>query len=793
MTSWNTARAILVPLVALVVTLSSSPATSTALAAPIQLAGDSLTEHSWNKVNQGVWLVEHYSPYCSHCRAFAPKWQELVEMYSLTAPRHAFSFAQVDCAANGDLCADHNVKYYPSIFLYEDGKFKEEYMDKRSVEALARYVERNWRDELVDKAQQDEEEGSTTTTTNRVRPRPAKGAEKARLPKPPSVPVLHVEPDEGEEVQVEGDDEAEGAYEALLADASKNLFPPPPTTTAARIDLVDHDETLALPPLTSSQTPAPSNPSSSSSRPSSETDSGQDRFVAQQPYEKKRSSSSSSSSSSTEILNRLTAEWETTRGSPDGTVKALTEQDAERLKDAEAGPSFVKYYAPWCGHCKKLAPHWADLASSLTGQVHVYEMDCDNAANKNVCRKEKVSAYPTLIFYNRGAVVEYHGRREVGAMKEWALRAVESTTIKPVANEYELKRALNADETIVLMLYSKEGNLDDVALAREAAKSQMGSTPFYASTSPDLLARFSLSAASPPTFLVFKQQQQQGGSPARSSSSSSAFEPSATYALPAKHSMTRRQRIERTRAWLRSAKLPLVSELDGATYPDLYPEDSNDRTPYVAIGVLSRKGLKGEFDSTLNRFKELAARWNEEGQAKDGERKGEKQKGLDKTVVWAWVDGDRWAPWARSSYDVKMGALDGPVVVIADPHNRVYWKNDLEGSPLGLDSDRTLFDLIEKGVMTGLAPSISSDGFIGRWSTAFVKSFSSLFSLAMSHPFLFFLLLVSSWIGFWFLMKRLFAPGASSYGGAGGGGGAYSSVPGGGGAFKADGGFVKKD
>jgi hypothetical protein len=250
-------------------------------------------------------------------------------MYSKTGPQHDFHFAQVDCASNGDLCHQHEVKYYPSIFLYEDGKFKEEYTEKRSVEELARYVEGNWHElEEVKPEEINESGGEMDETRTRNRPRPVKGAEKARLPK------LHLEEEEEDDekkdlTEDENEEGGEQPYDVLLQDASSKVKAFLDPTTSYKVQLDDALETTT-------QTPSFDHPSPSDSP--LETPPALPKFVAQQP-ESKRSAESEGSS--------LTYEWEKSRGDPDGTVRLLTKTDAERFKDQDAGPSFVKYFAPW--------------------------------------------------------------------------------------------------------------------------------------------------------------------------------------------------------------------------------------------------------------------------------------------------------------------------------------------------------------------------------------------------------------------------------------------------------------
>ena len=57
---------------------------------------------------------------------------------------------------------------------------------------------------------------------------------------------------------------------------------------------------------------------------------------------------------------------------------------------------FVKFYAPWCGHCQKLAPTWVEFALEQD-LVNIGQVDC--AVEVKTCNYFAVTGYPTLIFF----------------------------------------------------------------------------------------------------------------------------------------------------------------------------------------------------------------------------------------------------------------------------------------------------------------------------------------------------------------------------------------------------------
>ncbi|KAI8977179.1 hypothetical protein BDF20DRAFT_873406 [Mycotypha africana] len=56
----------------------------------------------------------------------------------------------------------------------------------------------------------------------------------------------------------------------------------------------------------------------------------------------------------------------------------------------------VEFYAPWCGHCQRLAPEWKKAAKNLKGLVSVAAINCDEDANKGLCSQYGIQGFPTI-------------------------------------------------------------------------------------------------------------------------------------------------------------------------------------------------------------------------------------------------------------------------------------------------------------------------------------------------------------------------------------------------------------
>jgi len=83
---------------------------------------------------------------------------------------------------------------------------------------------------------------------------------------------------------------------------------------------------------------------------------------------------------------------------------------------------FLKVYAPWCGHCKKLSPIWDELATHYAAKPdnHVVLAKLDYTVNEH--KDLEISGFPTLIWYGRGEGTEpipHKGGRDFESLKEF--------------------------------------------------------------------------------------------------------------------------------------------------------------------------------------------------------------------------------------------------------------------------------------------------------------------------------------------------------------------------------------
>eukprot|EP00158_Paraphelidium_tribonemae_P003824 Partr_v1_DN26398_c0_g1_i1_m43241 putative NA len=130
---------------------------------------------------------------------------------------------------------------------------------------------------------------------------------------------------------------------------------------------------------------------------------------------------------------------------PGGPVVELTSKNWDSTILSSPQIWIVEFYAPWCGHCQKLAPEYLKAAAHLRGYAKVGAIDCNEDANKPLCGRYNVQGFPTIKAFSALKTgkeklgVDYQGQRTGADISKYAMQRLTSANIQVVDKSGKLK------------------------------------------------------------------------------------------------------------------------------------------------------------------------------------------------------------------------------------------------------------------------------------------------------------------------------------------------------------------
>lgn len=143
------------------------------------------------------------------------------------------------------------------------------------------------------------------------------------------------------------------------------------------------------------------------------------------------------------VLSLLASTSADEGGASESLSSAVLTLDASNFTDTIAKHPFivVEFYAPWCGHCKRLEPEYEKAATILNNHdppIVLAKIDANDAANKEIASLYEVRGFPTLkILKNEGkSIQDFKGPRDANGIVEYLKKQAGPASIEIDSSDY---------------------------------------------------------------------------------------------------------------------------------------------------------------------------------------------------------------------------------------------------------------------------------------------------------------------------------------------------------------------